>query len=415
MRVFKVLLPILILSAGVLGAFAIITAKPAVEEKQVAHELPVVEVVTASPEVVRLNVHSQGVVAPRTEINLVSEVAGKIIQVHPSFAAAGFFEKGEVLLTIDPRDYDLAVTKMQARVAEARKELLREQAEAEQAAREWQALGDGGGASDYVLRKPHLEERRAKLAAAEADHAEARLKRARCELRAPFAGRVREKKADIGQYVTAGESLARIYGIDVAEVRLPVTSEQLDLVALPLSYRDAADRGPRPGVRLSARLGGRTYRWQGEIVRTEGVFDDQTGILYAIAQVPDPYGYREGAPPLAVGLFVQAEIEGRERRDVVGLPRSALRGAYRVLVVDQENQLRFRDIAVLRGDREQVFLGDGVKPGERVIVSALETPVEGMKVRVEAGGWRLEAGGWRLGGLTPSYERSQETTGIRIG
>ncbi|MGH8566510.1 MAG: efflux RND transporter periplasmic adaptor subunit, partial [Gammaproteobacteria bacterium] len=246
------------------------------------------------------------------------------------------------------------------------------------------------GASDYVLRKPHLTERRAKLAAAEADLAEARLKRARCELRAPFAGRVRQKKADLGQYVTAGETLAHIYGIDVAEVRLPITSDQLDLVALPLSYRDAANRGPRPGVTLSAELGGRTYRWPGEIVRTEGIFDAETGTLYAIAQVKDPYGYREGAPPLAAGLFVQAEIEGRERSNVVGLPRSALvRGAYRVLVVDGGDRLRFRDIAVLRGDREQVFVSAGVKPGERVIVSALDTAVDGMKVRVEALGSRL--------------------------
>ncbi len=168
----------------------------------------------------------------------------------------------------------------------------------------------------------------------------------------------------------------------MAEVRLPVTSDQLDLVALPLSYRDAQDPDPRPGVTLGAQLGGRTYQWQGEIVRTEGAFDDETGTLYAIAEVKDPYGYREGAPPLAVGLFVQAEIEGRERSNVVGLPRTALvQGAYRVLVVDSGDQPRFRDIAVLRGDREQVFVSTGVEPGERVIVSALDTPVEGMRVK----------------------------------
>lgn len=168
-------------------------------------------------------------------------------------------------------------------------------------------------------------------------------------------------------------------------MRLPVTSDQLDLVALPLSYRDAAEPGPRPRVTLSARLGGRTHEWQGEIVRTEGAFDEETGTLYAIARVKDPYGYREGAPPLAVGLFVQAEIEGRERSNVVGLPRSALvRGAYRVLVVDRGDKLRFRDITVLRGDREQVFVSAGVEPGERVVVSALDTPVDGMKVRPES-------------------------------
>ena len=397
MKIFKVLLPIVILSAGALGAWALIAGKPEVEKKTVEHALPAVEVVIAKPEAVRLDIHSQGVVAPRTEIDLVSEVAGRIIHVHPGFAAGGFFKKGEVLLTIDPRDYDLAVTKIRAEIAEARTELLREEAEAEQAAREWQALGDGGEASDYVLRKPHLEERRAKLAAAEADLAEARLKRARCEVRAPFAGRVREKKADIGQYVTAGDTLGRLYAIDVAEVRLPITSDQLDLVALPLGYRDATDPGPQPDVTLSAPLGGRTYQWRGEIVRTEGAFDEETGTLYAIAQVKDPYGYREGAPPLAVGLFVQAEIEGRERPNVVGLPRTALvRGAYRVLVVDSGDQLRFRDIAVLRGDPDRVFVSDGVEPGERVIVPALDTPVEGMKVRVEAGGRRLETGDRRL-------------------
>jgi len=386
MKIVKVLLPLVILFAGALGAWAIIGAKPELQTKLVEHELPAVEVVTAQPQAVRLDVHSQGVVAPRTEIDLVTEVSGKVLKVHPAFAAGGFFKTGEVLVSIDPRDYQFSVTRTQAQVAEARRELLREEAEAEQAEREWQALGDGGQASAYVLHKPHLEERRAKLAAAEADLAEARLKRARCELRAPFAGRVREKKADIGQYVTAGATLARLYGIDVAEVRLPITNEQLDLVALPLSYRDGGANGPRPAVTLTVQLGGRDYRWQGEIVRTEGAFDDQTGTLYAIAQVRDPYGYREGTPPLAVGLFVQAEIEGRERPDVVGLPRTALvRGAYRVLVVDSEDQLRFRDITVLRGDREQVFVSAGIEPGERVIVSALETPVEGMKVRIGDG------------------------------
>ncbi len=173
MKIVKVQLPIVILFAGALGAWTLIAAKPEPEQKQVEHELPAVEVVTAQPQVVRLDVHSQGVVAPRTEINLVSEVAGKIIQVHPAFAAGGFFKAGEVLVSLDPRDYQFSVTRTQAQVAEARRELLREEAEAEQAAREWQALGDGGQASAYVLHKPHLEERRAKLAAARADLAEA--------------------------------------------------------------------------------------------------------------------------------------------------------------------------------------------------------------------------------------------------
>lgn len=205
----RILVPLLLLSASAITAWTLIDRKSEVTPKVAEREPPVVDVVPAKPELVRLNVHSQGVVAPRSEINLVAEIAGKVIRVHPAFAAGGFFKPSDVLVAIEPRDYDFAVTKAQALVAEARKELLREQEEAAQAAEEWQALG-GGEPSEFVLHKPHLEERRAKLAAAEAELAEARLRRARCELYAPFAGRVRNKQVDVGQYVTAGETLGRL-------------------------------------------------------------------------------------------------------------------------------------------------------------------------------------------------------------
>lgn len=382
MRALKLVVPVLILTAGALGAWAIIAANPKVEPAQITHQPPLVSVLTATPQSVKLRVHSQGVVAPRIEIDLVPEVSGKVTNVHPAFAAGGFFKSGEVLVQIDPRDYDFAVTKTAAQVAEARKELLREEAEAEQASREWKALG-GGRPSDFVLRKPHLAERRAKLAAAQADLAEAKLTRTRCELRAPFDGRVRTKQVDIGQYVSAGAALARIYATDVAEVRLPIVTDQLDFVDLPLSYRDGKDKTLLPEVTLRAQLGGRTHHWRGAIVRTEGAFDDKTGTLYAVAQVRDPYGYREDAPPLAVGLFVHAEIEGRERSDLISLPHTALvRGAHQVLVVDRESQVHIRPIRVLRRDRDKVFVSSGVEVGEHVIISALDTPVDGMKVRV---------------------------------
>ena len=332
---------------------------------------------------VRLNVHSQGIVTPRAESDLVSEVAGRVVKVASSFAAGGFFKQGEVLVVIDPRDYEFAITKAQAQVAEARKALLQEQAEVEQARSDWKVLGEGKP-TDFTLRKPHLIEAQAKFAAAEADLKSARLNRARTELRAPFDGRVREKKVDVGQYVTQGSVLARLYAVDIAEVRLPLASDQLAHLDLPLSYRDMELHRASTPVKLTARLAGQTHHWEGRIVRTEGALDEKTGMLYAIAQVHDPYGHKNGRPPLFIGLFVQAEIIGQERQAIFVLPESALRSAHQVLVLDTEQRIQFREVEVLRSERDRILVSGGLKPGERVVISALETPMEGMQVRVEA-------------------------------
>jgi RND family efflux transporter MFP subunit len=381
MKSLKIALPILILSASAAASWALIAHKPAGLPPSNNRPLPQVSVTTAQPEALRMNVISQGIVRPRTEIDLVSEVSGKIIGIHPAFADGGFFKKGERLLTIDPRDYDYAIKRAEAQVAEARKELMREEAEAEQAQKEWQSLG-GGDANDFVLHKPHLAERRAKLAAAEADLASARLKRSRCDLTAPFAGRVRNKQADIGQYLESGHAAARIYAIDTAEVRLPVPSAQLEFLDLPLTYPDAGQPKAAPPVKLSAQFAGKVHVWQGRIVRTEGVLDDKTGMLYAVAEVRDPYAYQPGRPPLAAGLFVQAEIAGSERRDLIHIPRASLRGGYQVYVVDRDNRLRQRRVEVLRADADRIVLGKGLQADERVLVSGVELPIEGMQVRV---------------------------------
>jgi RND family efflux transporter MFP subunit len=391
MKSLKIVLPILILSASAAASRALIANKPAALPPSSSRPLPQARVTTAQPETLRMNVVSQGIVKPRTEIDLISEVSGKIVAIHPAFANGGFFKKGERLITVDPRDYDYAIKRAEAQVAEARKELMREEAEAEQAQDEWQSLG-GGEANDFVLHKPHLAERRAKLAAAAADLAAARLMRSRCDLTAPFAGRVRSKQADIGQYLESGHAAARIYATDTAEVRLPVPSAQLQFLDLPLTYPDTGQAAAGPSVTLSAHFAGKTHSWQGRIVRTEGVLDDKTGMLYAVAEVRDPYAYRPDRPPLAAGLFVQAEIAGRERRDLIDIPRAALHGGYQVYVVDRDNRLRQRRVEVLRADADRIVLGKGLQPGERVLVAGIELPIEGMQVAIQAAAPTLAGG-----------------------
>jgi RND family efflux transporter MFP subunit len=381
----KLILPLFVLITGVAAAWALMANRPQITPQKREAEPPAVEVVRVAPDTVRLNVRSQGMVRPRTEIDLVSEVAGRVTRIHSGFAAGGFFERGEGLIALDPRDYEDAIIKAQAEVAEASRALLQEEAEAEQARSEWQALGEGES-TPLTLREPQLRERRAQFRAAQAALAEARRRRERCELRAPFTGQVREKRVDVGQYVAAGEKLARLYAVDAVEVRLPISQEQLKFLDLPLAYRDVGQGRRWPTVRLTASLAGRTYEWQGTIVRTEGAWDEQTGMLYAVAEVRDPYTYRQDRLPLAVGLYVQAEIEGLERSGVYVLPAPAVRHGYAVWVVDGEGRLRLREVEVQRSEAHRLLVSQGLRPGDQVVISALDTPVEGMRVRVTEGG-----------------------------
>jgi RND family efflux transporter MFP subunit len=258
---------------------------------------------------------------------------------------------------------------------------MMEEAQAEQARNEWHSLGEGEP-SALTLRQPQLAEARAKLKAAEADLTKARLQRSRCEWRAPFAGRVRERHIGIGQYVQPGEKLARIYAIDVAQVRLPLATDQFAYLDLLLDHRNSKS-GTGPKVILSTQFAGALRSWEGYIVRAEGALDEETGLLHAVAEVRDPYTVKTDQPPLMPGLFVNAEILGREQPNIFVLPTKAVNPSHEVLWVDREDRLRIRHVHILRSEADRILIKSGLKPGDRVVISGIHVPVEGMKLRVE--------------------------------
>lgn len=374
-------LPILVVLAGIGISWAIAVHKPPLKPGSAKSEAPVIQVVRVEPQTLKLNIRSQGVVVPRTEIDLVPEVAGQVIRLHPSLTAGGIFEADEILVTIDPRNYDHAITEALARIAEARRQVVLEEAQAEQARSEWQALGQGEP-TPLTLREPQLAEARAKLDAAQAELARARLQRSRCEWRAPFAGRVRGTRVGLGQYVQSGEKLARLYAIDVAQVRLPLATEEFSHFDLLLDH-GGRKGGMGPKVILSAQFAGAVHHWEGRIVRAEGALDEETGLLHAVAEVRDPYKVETGQAPLMPGLFVKAEIEGRERSDVFVLPPGAVNAAQEVLLVDAEDRLRIRPLEILRREPDRILAKGGLNAGDRLVISRIEVPVEGMKVSAE--------------------------------
>jgi multidrug efflux pump subunit AcrA (membrane-fusion protein) len=174
------------------------------------------------------------------------------------------------------------------------------------------------------------------------------------------------------------------YSIDIAEVRLPLPDAELAYLDFPLHYRGSAMNESGPRVLFTAQFGGGRHVWEGRVVRTEGEIDPKSRMVHVVAQVKDPYGRRgkqPDRPPLSVGIFLDARIEGRAVEKVVVLTRAALRGHDTVWVVDGNDRLRFRQVKVLKTDPETVIIESGLENGERVCLSALDTAVDGMTVR----------------------------------
>ncbi|HEY7776689.1 MAG TPA: efflux RND transporter periplasmic adaptor subunit, partial [Kineobactrum sp.] len=368
---------------GIAATYLLLTGKPAPEPQALsAQALPLVDAMTVEPGPRELSVTTQGTVRPAHEIDLVSRVAGRVESVADEFAVGGFFRASNVLVDIEDIDYQFAIARMESQLAAARQRVAEEEGRALQARREWRDLGNAQG-NALFLREPQLASARAAVKAAEADLGAARLDLERTRITAPFNGRISEKYVDTGQYVTPGTRIARVYATDVVQVRLPLTDRQVALLDLPLHYRAQEGAMILPEVSLRATFGNRDWQWQGRIVRTDANIDENSRMVFAVAEVAEPFarGANGERPPLAPGMFVSATIAGRSMDAVTGLPRSALRSDSSVMLVDSRQQLVKRTVDVLQSDTGQVWV-QGLVRGDRVVVQQLKSAVAGMAVDV---------------------------------
>jgi len=380
MRKFvQLFLPLGLIAGSILVVIGLVTVAKSKhsEKKDEASAAVLVETVKAEPQSLNFSVISQGTVRPRTETVLVAEVPGKIVDVSPNFVAGGFFRKDEILLQIDDSDYHTAVKRAQANLASRQAQYADQKARSDQARKDWQNLGQKGEPSDLTLRKPQLAEALAAVQAAEADLQKAQRDLMRTSVSLPYDGLVRTKQVDVGQYVAPGTPLGVTFSIATAEIRLPLTSR--DIAYLQLPSATGLDKSSRPRVRLTADSSGISGEWQAEIIRTEGVVDESSRVIYAVAQIIDPYAAlgKSNQSELKIGTFVRAEIQGLRANNVTVLPRSVLRPDDTVLVANKDRKLEIRPVEVLRAEPESVYIGSGLEAGELVIKTIIEAPVPG--------------------------------------
>jgi hypothetical protein len=131
-----------------------------------------------------------------------------------------------------------------------------------------------------------------------------------------------------------------------------------------------------------ASFAGKTHIWEGILERVEGEIDQRNRMINVVGRVEDPYHRfkNKNNPPLVVGMFVSAIIEGITLKDVYGIDRSALRGENTIWIIDEQDKLYIRDIKIARLEKEKIFVESGIKDGEKICLTALDAVIDGMDV-----------------------------------
>ncbi|MDH5500370.1 MAG: efflux RND transporter periplasmic adaptor subunit, partial [Gammaproteobacteria bacterium] len=323
---------------------------------------------------------SYGTVQPRTQTTLIAQVGGQIVAVNPNVRDGGFFEKGDVLASIDSRDYEADVRIAEAALMDARQALAEAEARTVQAKEDWERLGNAGEAPELVLRLPQLEAARARVISAQSALQKSKLDLERTDIVAPFAGRILRKLADIGQVVTVNTPLAEIYATDSVEIRLPLKNRDLGFIELPERYRNSAATAPAAtAVTIRSELFGGDS-WDAELIRTEGAIDESARQLHVIAQINDPFSHSsEDRAPLKIGQYVTAELTGKQLSDVLVIPNTAIyQGSYVYVVEDGLLQRRVVDIAWQNDD--EAIISDGLQHGDALVTTSLGQVTSGIRV-----------------------------------
>lgn len=381
-HLFKVTLPLLILVVAALITSRLIAGRP--QPEPLVREVPavLVETMTTAREDRTVIIRATGTVQAARESTIVPQVAGKVVWVAEQFTAGGFFRQGEPMLALEDADYRLALERAEAEVVRAEVELTKVEGAARVARQEWERFGpdlDGDGVrsdrepNPLVLFEPQLRQARAGLQAAKAARDQARLNLERTRITAPYNCRVRSENAALGQFVHSGAPVAVVADTDRVEIRLPVRMEDLDWLEVP---------GAKAQVRMPDRP---ETAWSGRVVRSLGEVDQNTRMAALIVSVADPYGLhstdnaeRGGLPP---GLFVEADLKGRELPGIVVVPRRALR-EHSTIWVAEEGTLRIRKVQVARAQGEELFIAQGLEPNQQIILTSLTGAAEGMAVRI---------------------------------
>jgi RND family efflux transporter MFP subunit len=383
----QLLLVVVIIAVGLVITFVFIKLKKPPQRQEQIVLAPLVKVERLNRRDIQMVIRGYGTVNPRLQVEIVPQVSGKVVWVNPQFRAGGFIKRGELILKIDPRDYELSLRQANAAVAEAQVMLDLEKAEAKIAKNEWQQLHPGQEPdSPLVFREPQIRQAQARLESAEAGLATANLNLERTRPSLPIDAVIMNERVDLGQYVMLGQSVGAAYGIESMEIEVPLQDKELAWFAVPdNTFSGNPAQNPKKGAiaRVSANFAGEEKCWLGNVVRTTGQVDKTSRLISVVVEVSEPFKDSSSTPPLLPGMFVEVAIEGNILKNAIAVPRDAMHNNNEVWVAE-DGQLNVQSLDIVRADRDFAYADSGLDDGDMIIVSSLDTVIEDMKVRIQA-------------------------------
>jgi len=373
----KKLKPLFIL----LGAFAISyllwllgQVQPDPVEEAPAPDV-IVEILT--PKDFQIQISSNGTTTPLTQTVLTAEVGGEVIYRSKKFSEGSSVIEGEILAKIDDTDLQLQYKNALLQLANAEVQHSLQLAEAEVAKEAWEKMGDGV-ASDLTLKKPQLKQAEALLEVAKAQVSSAKNKLNKTEIVAPYAGRIQSVNIDLGTTIIPGQPVGALYTSSEIEVTLAVKDNDLQFLSIPMDGRKL-DQSEQALVEIRSFYKGKNQTWIGRLERVDGVIDPVTRMINLIAVFKNDF-IETDKPNLPIGLFVEAQIDGIILKDIYSIPVNAISENNEVYIVNNDNELVLRQLSILKKYSDFVIAKDGLKAGERIVISKLSTATNGIKV-----------------------------------
>ena len=382
---FKILLPLAVLAGGAAITIYLIKTKPTATKKQIETLPTLVEVMIAKTTNEQIIISTNGSVKPAQQIELRPEVSGRIVFQNPNLVPGGRLNKGEIMVRIDPRDYQYALEKQKSQLENARFSLTEEEGRKAIAEREWKLLGSQvkttAAGRSLALRIPHLQKAQASLSAASSSLDDAKLDLQRTTISAPFNAIVQTEFVDPGQVLNPQSTIATLIGTDLYWVQVSVRVK--DLPWIPMPKKDGSQGAV---VYVTRNLGQDKFvEWQGRVVRLLSDLESTGRMARLLVAIDDPLNLKaesaENLMPLLINDYVRIKIEGKTMDDVISIPWKALREGDKVWIVDTNNRLEIRRVDVLRIYEDQVLIRGDIKNGERIVTNNISTPVPGTMLK----------------------------------
>ena len=359
----KIFIPILILGGTVLAIYYIMTTPPKAKKLDLNKitKIPI-EIQKIEKKEYAITLTSYGVAQASTQTTLTSQVSGKIIYVNDNLKNGGYFKKGELLLQIEPDDYQADVKIAQAELILAQQALIEEEAKVTQAKEDWKKFNLNEKPNSLVLRQPQLQSAKANLLAAQASLKKAQLNLKRTKVYAPYTGRVIEKNISIAQVISSNTQIATIFSNDAIEVRLPIKTKELGLI----------NTKEHTKVTLFSKISNQYY--DATIVRSESSIDTNTKQLYLIAQL-------QHNEHIKIGEYLTAKIEAKQLKDVIIIPNSSIyQSSY--VYIEKEGKIQRKNIQIDWQDDENSLISSGIAKNEHLVITTLGLVSSGTKVTV---------------------------------